>query len=341
MGQKETIIKVRHLNSPILKLHETIQEKGMGPQNRPLDLDWLEDFLTLAEVGNFSRAAEIRSMTQPALSRHIRSLEVWAGVDLIDRSEHPIVLTKAGIKFKPLIRDITSALEAARIKALSAQEEEKATLRFACTHSLSITFFPNLINELESSLNLGPIQTMSDSFKACEELMLQRTVQFVLCYKHSSFNSKLDENNYPGITLGNDLLVPVTGINNEGNPLYSLETKELLPILEYTDASGLGKIMRAYFNDKKVKIKEEQTFNNRAVVFTAHNAFLLKTMAIKGKGIAWIPYSLVNSEIKTNKLKIAGDESWQIPLEISIFRQKIEMNIAAEKIWENLILKTN
>ena len=64
-------------------------------------------------------------------------------------------------------------------------------------------------------------------------------------------------------------------------------------------------------------------------------------MAIKGKGIAWIPYSLVNSEIKTNKLKIAGDESWQIPLEISIFRQKIEMNIAAEKIWKNLILKTN
>jgi hypothetical protein len=32
----------------------------MGSDNRPLDLEWLEDFLALAETGNFSRAAEAR-----------------------------------------------------------------------------------------------------------------------------------------------------------------------------------------------------------------------------------------------------------------------------------------
>ena len=31
----------------------------MGPGNRPLDLEWLEDFLALAESGNFSRAAQM------------------------------------------------------------------------------------------------------------------------------------------------------------------------------------------------------------------------------------------------------------------------------------------
>jgi LysR family transcriptional regulator, hypochlorite-specific transcription factor HypT len=309
----------------------------MGPQNRPLDLDWLEDFLTLAEVGNFSRAAEIRSITQPALSRHIRSLEEWVGVDLIDRSEHPIALTKAGNKFKPLVKDITSALEAARIKAVSAQEEEKATLRFASTHSLSITYFPNFLNDLESTLNLGPIQTMSDSYKACEDLMLQRTVQFVLCYKHNAYISRLDENNYPVTILGKDLLIPVSGINADGNPLYSLESKDLLPVLEYTDASGIGKIMQAFFNGKNTKIKEHQNLSNRAVVFTAHNAFLLKTMAIKGKGIAWIPKSLIELELKNNTLKIAGNENWHIPLEIGLYRQKSEMNISAENIWKKFI----
>lgn len=305
----------------------------MGPQNRPLDLDWLEDFLTLADVGNFSRAADIRSITQPALSRHIRSLEEWAGVDLIDRSEHPMVLTKAGEKFKPLVQEITSALEAARIKAYSAQEQERATLRFASTHALSITFFPNFIHELESSLNLGPIQTMSDSFKACEELMLQRTVQFVLCYKHACFVSKLDEGHYPVVKLGDDVLMPVTGVDPQGKALYCLESSSLLPILEYTDASGIGKIMKAYFSAPSHQKHQGSVSSNRSVVFTAHNAFLLKTMALQGKGIAWIPQSLIETEIKTNKLQMAGPEAWHIPLEIHLYRQKSEMNIMAEKIW--------
>ncbi|MDB5843756.1 MAG: transcriptional regulator, LysR family, partial [Polaromonas sp.] len=38
----------------------------MGPVNRPLDLEWLEDFLALADSGNFSRAAQARAIAQPA-----------------------------------------------------------------------------------------------------------------------------------------------------------------------------------------------------------------------------------------------------------------------------------
>ena len=39
----------------------------MGPVNRPLELQWLEDFLALAESGNFSRAAQSRGPPPPAL----------------------------------------------------------------------------------------------------------------------------------------------------------------------------------------------------------------------------------------------------------------------------------
>jgi LysR family transcriptional regulator, hypochlorite-specific transcription factor HypT len=51
---------------------------------------WLGDFLTLAAIGNFSRAADARHMPQPAFSRRIMALEEWLGVDLFDRgSKHP------------------------------------------------------------------------------------------------------------------------------------------------------------------------------------------------------------------------------------------------------------
>ena len=47
-----------------------------------MDLDWLKDFLTLAEQKNFSRAADARNVSQPAFSRRIRALEDWIGTAL-------------------------------------------------------------------------------------------------------------------------------------------------------------------------------------------------------------------------------------------------------------------
>jgi Bacterial regulatory helix-turn-helix protein, lysR family len=44
-----------------------------------MNLSWLDDFLTLAAIGNFSRAADERHMTQPAFSRRIMALEEWRG----------------------------------------------------------------------------------------------------------------------------------------------------------------------------------------------------------------------------------------------------------------------
>ncbi|PXW63626.1 regulatory helix-turn-helix LysR family protein [Methylobacterium sp. B4] len=51
-----------------------------------MDLDWLTDFLALAELKTFSRAAEARNVTQPAFSRRIRALEVWVGTPLFVRA---------------------------------------------------------------------------------------------------------------------------------------------------------------------------------------------------------------------------------------------------------------
>jgi DNA-binding transcriptional LysR family regulator len=42
-----------------------------------VEIKWLEDFVTLAETSSFSRAAEIRNVTQPAFSRRIKQLETW------------------------------------------------------------------------------------------------------------------------------------------------------------------------------------------------------------------------------------------------------------------------
>ena len=71
---------------------------------------WIDDLLAVAETQNFSRAAELRCITQSALSRRIKSLEEWMGVELVDRSTYPVQLTKAGQVFCDEGREARGAL---------------------------------------------------------------------------------------------------------------------------------------------------------------------------------------------------------------------------------------
>ena len=70
-----------------------------------MEFAWLEDFLALVDFGNFSRAAELRHVTQPAFSRRIRALEDWVG-DLFERDSHPVMLTEAGRRFRPVAEEL-------------------------------------------------------------------------------------------------------------------------------------------------------------------------------------------------------------------------------------------
>jgi len=321
------IISLAGRSGPILKSHTTIHSISMGPDNRSLDLDWLEDFIALAETGNFSRAAEARAIAQPAFSRHIRSLEEWVGIDLIDRGTHPVELNGAGRTFLPFVRDALAGLQAGRIKARLAQDQSAASLRFAVTHALSITFFPRWLGALETNLQHGPVQTLSDHSRACEDLMIQRRVQFVLCYGHADVPGRLDEGRYPVVCLGTDAALPVAAPDAAGQPLFELERGALVPVLDYSDASGLGRILRALF------AKRPERGSDVTVVFTAHNAFLLKTMALAGRGIAWLPESLVADDLVSGKLVAAGSAASRVPLEVRLYRQNAIMAPTAEALW--------
>ncbi|AYD66169.1 LysR family transcriptional regulator [Achromobacter sp. B7] len=301
----------------------------MGPGNRPLDMNWLEDFCALAETGSFSRAADARAIAQPAFSRHIRALEEWVGADLFDRSTHPTELTAAGQKFLPLLKQVMADLGAARIKAMAAHAQHGASLRFAATHLLALSFFPKWLTRLETRMEVGAIQMMSDSFQACEDLMAQRRVQFLLCHRHPQVASRLDEFAYPKVCLGTDVLVPVSAPASDakGEPTHRLDGDDAVPFLAYGSTSGLGRIVASQLRYKPMHADRIQTS------FVGPHATLLRSMAIQGRGIAWLPDMLVHEDLQDGKLVRAGGPEWDIPLEICLFRQPSDMAPVAENLW--------
>lgn len=293
-----------------------------------MELDWLEDFLALSASGSFSRAAEARHVTQPAFSRRIRALEEWAGVPLVDRSAHPASLTEAGRRFHPAAEDILRRLAAAREEARAAEEAAAATLRFAATHALSLSFFPAWLRELEPRLRLGPIQLVSDSLQACEELMLQGRAQFLLCHRHPEVAGRLDGADFPSVRVGSDTLVPVAAADGAGGPRFALPGARgaSLPVLAYSEESGLGRILRAVAERAPDGVRLEP-------VFTSHLAVVLKRMALDGRGVAWLPLSLIGDELSDGRLVRAGGDGWPVPVEVRLVRRRAPAAPAAEAFW--------
>jgi LysR family transcriptional regulator, low CO2-responsive transcriptional regulator len=65
-----------------------------------MDFDQLETFLEVARLSSFSRAADKRFRTQPAISAQIRAIEEEVGAKLLDRSGGKVALTAAGKIFQ-------------------------------------------------------------------------------------------------------------------------------------------------------------------------------------------------------------------------------------------------
>ena len=66
-----------------------------------MDLRQLQQFVVLAETGNFHRAAERLHMAQPPLSISIRKLEADLGTPLFVRTTRGVRLTQAGESAHP------------------------------------------------------------------------------------------------------------------------------------------------------------------------------------------------------------------------------------------------
>ena len=99
------------------------------------DLNDLQAFRAVAELGNFTRAAEAVHLSQPAFSRRIDKLEQALGARLLDRTTRRVSLTAMGRDFAHKVQALLDDLDGTLLAMRGVEATRMGEVTIACVPS--------------------------------------------------------------------------------------------------------------------------------------------------------------------------------------------------------------
>jgi DNA-binding transcriptional LysR family regulator len=285
-----------------------------------METKWLEDFVSLAETRSFSRSALLRHVTQPAFSRRIQSLEAWAGTDLVDRSNYPTRLTPAGETLYAQSMEMLQALQTTRAMLRGHSTSAHDVIEFAVPHTLAFTFFPAWVSALRGTF--GPIKSRLIALNVHDAVMrlVEGSCDLLISYHHASQPYQLDADRYEMVSLGQEVVAPYVKPDADGAPMFLLPGRpgQPLPYLAYAPGAYLAQMVELILKQSGVAIHFDR-------VYETDMAEGLKAMAREGHGIAFLPFSAVQKDLRAKRLVSATPHDMpgmQITMEVRAYRER-------------------
>lgn len=296
-----------------------------------MQIKWLDDLLAIAEWKNFSRAAEVRCVTQSALSRRIRSLEEWVGVELVNRSTYPVQLTPAGVTFCEESQEALAGLLRLRSTLREVERMPGRSIQITAGHSLSMTFLPKWLSQFQQQTEQFNARVVAANIHDAVIALEEGNCDLMIVYHHPLAPILIDAERFGSLALGHDAFIPLCAPDKKGQPLYRLpgSASKPVPHLAYTATTFLGRVA-------DIAIKNGPGAVWLQPCYEADMTMLLMRMAIEGYGVAWLPRSAVTDELERGLLVRAGGEEWSTRLEIRSYCAIANQNPTMRNLWKTL-----
>jgi LysR family transcriptional activator of glutamate synthase operon len=134
-----------------------------------MELNYLREFVVLAQTGNFLEAAEILYSSQSRLSKHIKSIEKELGVPLFDRTTRKVGISKYGQLLLPIAKEIVELQDQYLTVLQSHVNTEKETLTVGSIHVLAQYHITDIFadfKKLRPQATINVVQGGSEEMKA-------------------------------------------------------------------------------------------------------------------------------------------------------------------------------
>src|SRR5262245_55331014 len=158
-----------------------------------MELYQVRYFLALASTLNFTRAAEMCNVTQPALTKGVQKLEQELGGQLIYRERQLTHLTDLGKAVLPMLERALASTEAVRRRAREFQQKEVAPLTIGLAPSISASLVLEPIAEIRKFVPGLHVELREEPPTRLVELLLEGEVNVALVGDLDNTPERIDD----------------------------------------------------------------------------------------------------------------------------------------------------
>lgn len=156
-----------------------------------MEIQELRYFLALSETLNFTRAAERCHVSQPALTRAIKSLEDKLGAGpLVNRERNNTHLTELGRIMLPYFKQVFQQMEAARTCAQGFRSLEKTTLTVGLMCTIGPTRMVDLFSRFNQRFDGIDLYLKDGPVGRLEEWMAKGEIDVAICCRPGDMDER-------------------------------------------------------------------------------------------------------------------------------------------------------
>lgn len=271
----------------------------------------LETLLQVAESGNFTRAAEALSLTQPAVSHHIRQLEEELGAPLFVRGRGALRLTSEGeiaVKYARRFK----AMNAKMKTELENAEKNATRLRVGVTHTAESNLTSEALAKCSSRNEHLSITILTDTIKNLYDMLDNYEIDLAIV------EGTLPNPALRSLMLDTDYLVCAMSVENpmSRNAMVTLgELRSERMILRLPTSAT-----RMLFESTLESIGESiASFN---VSIEVDNIATIKDLVRKNLGVSILPKSACMDELRKGKIAALPIENLTMARETKLVYKK-------------------
>jgi len=256
-----------------------------------IDIVKLKTFITVADLGSFSKSSDVLYVTQPAITQQIKSLEKTIGCKLLRRQGGKIVLTEEGERLYQKAKLLLESYDNLVKEMSQLKKDIKDTLYIGSSPTFGEYRLPKLIVEFQKLYPGITVKLYVDTSKKIEDGILNGLINVGVVDKEA--DSKINS-----VELFRDELVLCVGKNHE------LAKKD---IIEPEDLYTIDLVMREAYSCTRKTVKE--TLEAMGINFELLN-IKIETNSIRsimnivksGYGASFFPRNSIQKDIEEGDL---------------------------------------
>lgn len=286
-----------------------------------MDTERLKTFLLLSELKSFTEVAHQLYISQPAVSKQMKSLEDELGVPLFSRIGQKNHLTIQGKAFKQYAQTIVNTYAIAKEHILQIESLEKGHMSFGATNFIGVYLMPEILSVFKNKFPKIDINFSIASSKKIIKQFENASIEFAVLSGYVDLSSDM----YVIQKIFNDELKIIVNSN------HKLATRESVTFKELKNETFILKDVDSSLHHFLVKRIGENNFKDKNII-TISNQEGIKEAVIKNLGISFMSQKAVNYEVKLGHLKMITLLDYDLERSINlVYKKKYTLTPAAKE----------